>query len=165
MLKRSRTNMESMSAAVLFIPDQSEITHLETADYRWSANSCIFARIFYSALDQFLSDVGGAAGLVLGVSLATLVGFLDCCLVSFFRFFHLRKDLLIYRTSLIMNFDLLWFKSSLFLYQVQMPFVKHLQLDLINRKQLDVQSADRKTTILKMHPRYWTCKNTSNTLH
>ena len=26
--------MESMSAAVLFIPDQSEITHLETADYR-----------------------------------------------------------------------------------------------------------------------------------
>ena len=34
MLKRSRTNMESMSAAVLFIPDQSEITHLETADYR-----------------------------------------------------------------------------------------------------------------------------------
>ena len=36
MLKRSRTNMESMSAAVLFIPDQSEITHLETADYRGS---------------------------------------------------------------------------------------------------------------------------------
>ena len=36
MLKRSRTNMESMSAAVLFIPDQSEITHLETADYRES---------------------------------------------------------------------------------------------------------------------------------
>ena len=25
-----------MSAAVLFIPDQSEITHLETADYRES---------------------------------------------------------------------------------------------------------------------------------
>ena len=46
---------------------------------------------FFSALDQFLSDVGGAAGLVLGVSLATLVGFLDCCLVSFFRFFHLRQ--------------------------------------------------------------------------
>jgi len=101
MLKRSRTNMESMSAAVLFIPDQSEITHLETADYRGSIltliRSIIFSRIFYSALDQFLSDVGGAAGLVLGVSLATLVGFLDCCLVSFFRFFHLRKDLVIYR--------------------------------------------------------------------
>ena len=30
--------MESMSAAVLFIPDQSEITHLETADYRASIN-------------------------------------------------------------------------------------------------------------------------------
>ena len=62
-----------------------------------NSNSNIFSRILYSALDQFLSDVGGAAGLVLGVSLATLVGFLDCCLVSFFRFFHLRKDLVIYR--------------------------------------------------------------------
>ena len=60
--------MESMSAAVLFIPDQSEITHLETADYRESIQLYISYKL-NSALDQFLSDVGGAAGLVLGVSL------------------------------------------------------------------------------------------------
>ena len=69
-----------MSAVVVYLAEVNEVTHLEVAQY---------------TIEQFLSDVGGAAGLVLGVSLATLVGFLDCCLVSFFRFFHLRKDLLI----------------------------------------------------------------------
>ena len=33
-LEKSRTNFNSMSAAVLFIPDQSEIVHIEQADYR-----------------------------------------------------------------------------------------------------------------------------------
>ena len=33
-LKRSRSGFNSMSAAVVFIPDQSEITHIEMADYR-----------------------------------------------------------------------------------------------------------------------------------
>ena len=33
-LKRSRSFFNSMSAAVVFIPDQSEVTHIETADYR-----------------------------------------------------------------------------------------------------------------------------------
>ena len=47
MLKRSRTNMESMSAAVLFIPDQSEITHLETADYRGSILTLIYFLEYY----------------------------------------------------------------------------------------------------------------------
>ena len=35
-LQKSRTNFNSMSAAVLFIPDQSEIVHIEQADYRKS---------------------------------------------------------------------------------------------------------------------------------
>ena len=52
MLKRSRTNMESMSAAVLFIPDQSEITHLETADYRQYIRLYTGSREF-RASDQF----------------------------------------------------------------------------------------------------------------
>ena len=118
--------------------------------------SYIFSRILYSALDQFLSDVGGAAGLVLGVSLATLVGFLDCCLVSFFRFFHLRKDLHRYRIlhSLIIDFELLRLKSFSVLYQVLMPLAKHLQLDVMSQKRLNVQSADRKTILLKSHPKY-----------
>ena len=38
--------MESMSAAVLFIPDQSEITHLETADYRGSIINPILYRLY-----------------------------------------------------------------------------------------------------------------------
>ena len=33
---------------------------------------------FISAWEQFLSDVGGAAGLVLGISLATIFGVFDC---------------------------------------------------------------------------------------
>jgi len=31
---------------------------------------------------QFLSDVGGAAGLVLGVSVATVVGLIDCIILN-----------------------------------------------------------------------------------
>ena len=118
--------------------------------------SYIFSRILNSALDQFLSDVGGAAGLVLGVSLATLVGFLDCCLVSFFRFFHLRKDSQKHRIShsLIIDFELLRLKSFSVLYQVLMQLAKHLQLDVMNQKRLNVQSADRKTILLKSHPKY-----------
>ena len=33
-LERSRSGFNSMSAAVIFIPDQSEVTHIETPDYR-----------------------------------------------------------------------------------------------------------------------------------
>ena len=36
--------------------------------------------------EQFLSDVGGAAGLVLGMSLATLIGAADCLFVSTYRY-------------------------------------------------------------------------------
>ena len=35
--------------------------------------------------EQFLSDVGGAAGLVLGMSLATIIGVADCLIVSIYR--------------------------------------------------------------------------------
>ena len=80
-LKQAGSVVQNMSAVVVYLPEVNKVTHLEVAEY---------------TIEQFLSDVGGAAGLVLGVSLATLVGFLDCCLVSFFRFFHLRKDLVIY---------------------------------------------------------------------
>ena len=36
------------------------------------------------ALETFFSDVGGAAGLVLGMSLATIFGTLDCIFTGFY---------------------------------------------------------------------------------
>lgn len=79
-LRRSRSFFNSMSAAVVFIPDQSEVTHIETADYRTLCLSYVFNLVL--ALEQFLSDVGGAAGLVLGLSLTTILGMFDCLILS-----------------------------------------------------------------------------------
>ena len=41
------------------------------------------------AIETFLSDVGGAAGLVLGMSLATILGTIDCLFAGLF--FALKK--------------------------------------------------------------------------
>ena len=92
-LKSSRSGFNTLVAAVITIPHQSEISHIEYPDYRkylitmcsrsinsgnsfvlfiWWLNFCLLA------WEQFLSDVGGAAGLVLGISLATIFGVFDC---------------------------------------------------------------------------------------
>ena len=42
----------------------------------------------YLALEQFLSDVGGAAGLVLGMSLTTILGIFDCFILSVASMLH-----------------------------------------------------------------------------
>lgn len=45
--------------------------------------------MIFSAIETFLSDVGGAAGLVLGMSLATILGTIDCLFAGLF--FALKK--------------------------------------------------------------------------
>ena len=35
---------------------------------------------------RFLSDIGGAAGLILGMSIASILGFIDCILIYFLQF-------------------------------------------------------------------------------
>ena len=52
-----------MSAVVVYLAEVNEITHLEVAQY---------------SIEQFLSDVGGAAGLFMGMSMATVLGTFDC---------------------------------------------------------------------------------------
>ena len=34
---------------------------------------------------RFLSDIGGAAGLILGMSIASILGFIDCLFIYFIR--------------------------------------------------------------------------------
>ena len=51
-----------MSAVVVYLAEVNEVTHLEVAQY---------------TIEQFLSDVGGAAGLFMGMSLATVLGTCD----------------------------------------------------------------------------------------
>ena len=48
---------------IVYLAEVNEITHLEVAQY---------------SIEQFLSDVGGAAGLFMGMSLATVLGTFDC---------------------------------------------------------------------------------------
>ena len=52
-----------MKPYTVYLAEVNEITHLEVAQY---------------SIEQFLSDVGGAAGLFMGMSLATVLGTFDC---------------------------------------------------------------------------------------
>lgn len=52
-------------AALAYMQEVREVTNLEVPDYISS---------------QYLSDTGGAAGLFLGMSVATILGALDCCI-------------------------------------------------------------------------------------
>ena len=58
-----------MSAVVVYLAEVNEVTHLEVAQY---------------TVEQFLSDVGGAAGLFMGMSLATVLGTFDCIMMMFY---------------------------------------------------------------------------------
>ena len=61
--------MNNMSAVVVYLAEVNEVTHLEVAQY---------------TVEQFLSDVGGAAGLFMGMSLATVLGTFDCIMMMFY---------------------------------------------------------------------------------
>lgn len=54
--------VHNMSAVVVYLAEVNEVTHLEVAQY---------------TIEQFLSDVGGAAGLFMGLSFATVLGTCD----------------------------------------------------------------------------------------
>ena len=59
-----------MSAVVVYLAEVNEVTHLEVAQY---------------TIEQFLSDVGGAAGLFMGMSLATVLGTCDFIFLMIFE--------------------------------------------------------------------------------
>lgn len=59
---RIAIDTKQISAAVIYLLDDRETTNEEISDYAW---------------EQFLSDVGGSAGLVLGLSFATIFGIFD----------------------------------------------------------------------------------------
>lgn len=70
-------------AALAYMQEVREVTNLEVPDYISS---------------QYLSDTGGAAGLFLGMSVATILGALDCCIcyvvkVNFSCYTFLRTNL------------------------------------------------------------------------
>ena len=58
----SGTNDIHMSTMVLYMTEVEEVMFVETPEY---------------TLENYLSDVGGAAGLILGMSAATIVGFIE----------------------------------------------------------------------------------------
>ena len=68
-----------MSAVVVYLAEVNEITHLEVAQY---------------SIEQFLSDVGGAAGLFMGMSMATVLGTFDCI------------SMMVYESIILVSFDL-----------------------------------------------------------
>ena len=61
-IKQAGAVVHNMSAVVVYLAEVNEVTHLEVAQY---------------TIEQFLSDVGGAAGLFMGMSLATVLGTCD----------------------------------------------------------------------------------------
>ena len=68
-IKQAGAVVNNMSAVVVYLAEVNEVTHLEVAQY---------------TVEQFLSDVGGAAGLFMGMSLATVLGTFDCVMMMFF---------------------------------------------------------------------------------
>ena len=65
--------VQNMSAVVVYLPEVNEVTHLEVAEY---------------TIEQFLSDVGGAAGLFIGMSLATVLGTCDFIFLMIYESVH-----------------------------------------------------------------------------
>ena len=63
--------LENIIAAVLYLSDLDEITLLESGDYQWAT---------------FISNVGGGAGLILGLSVASILGGIDLMLVTICNF-------------------------------------------------------------------------------
>ena len=70
-LKQAGSVVQNMSAVVVYLPEVNKVTHLEVAEY---------------TIEQFLSDVGGAAGLFIGMSLATVIGTCDFIFLMIYEF-------------------------------------------------------------------------------
>ena len=70
-IKQSGGLVQNMSAVVVYLPEVNKVTHLEVAEY---------------TIEQFLSDVGGAAGLFIGMSLATVIGTCDFIFLMIYEF-------------------------------------------------------------------------------
>ena len=86
-IKQAGALVFNMSAVVVYLAEVNEITHLEVAQY---------------SIEQFLSDVGGAAGLFMGMSLATVLGTFDCI------------SLMIYEGIILVSPKYFWSLSSIF---------------------------------------------------
>ena len=71
MILKQTTVVQNMSAVVVYLPEVNKVTHLEVAEY---------------TIEQFLSDVGGAAGLFIGMSLATVIGTCDFIFLMIYEF-------------------------------------------------------------------------------
>ena len=78
-IKQAGALVFNMSAVVVYLAEVNEITHLEVAQY---------------SIEQFLSDVGGAAGLFMGMSMATVLGTFDCI------------SMMVYESIILVSFDL-----------------------------------------------------------
>ena len=92
-IKQAGAVVHNMSAVVVYLAEVNEVTHLEVAQY---------------TIEQFLSDVGGAAGLFIGMSLATVLG---ACDFIFFMIYEFFQEKLFYRrmgyiANIILNRDL-----------------------------------------------------------
>ena len=72
-LKQAGSVVQNMSAVVVYLPEVNKVTHLEVAEY---------------TIEQFLSDVGGAAGLFIGMSLATVLGTCDFIFLMIYESVH-----------------------------------------------------------------------------
>ena len=92
-IKQAYGVVQNISSVVVYLPEVNEVTHLEVAEY---------------TIEQFLSDVGGAAGLFIGMSLATVLG---ACDFIFFMIYEFVQEKLFYRrmgyiANIILNRDL-----------------------------------------------------------
>ena len=92
MLQQGGIQFDTMASAVLYIPDVMEHVNQEVPDYGFFLPSYHFYLQLFSEWEQFMGDVGGSAGLVLGVSLATILSTMDWLASSTCRFFARVRD-------------------------------------------------------------------------
>ena len=86
---------------VIYMTDVEEVCYTEVPEY---------------TREDFLSDIGGSAGLILGMSVATVIGFLDIVIQSFVKYL---KNLIKNLYSILLSptgFDLIY----------QLPFCLNL---------------------------------------
>ena len=77
---------------VLYMTEVDEVVYTETPEYgmeegfRFLCTKLSFEASKKAKLKNFLSDVGGTAGLILGMSFATVIGLIDILLQQTFKF-------------------------------------------------------------------------------
>ena len=71
---------------VIYMTDVEEVCYTEVPEvviWPWQIKLKIYSKY---TCEDFLSDIGGCAGLILGMSVATVIGFLDIVLQSVFKY-------------------------------------------------------------------------------